>query len=206
MHTGDDYENPLFGEFRSEGYFTMSALTSHSHQGRPVMLLEYGHAMGNSPGLMEDTWDYVYTHRHICGGYVWEFKNHGFYSEDEEGNAFYKYGGDFGDINHWSNFSMDGYCLSDGTVKPSLRDCKNVLAPTYITYDGNEITLMNTNDFKALNYLTLKWEIVEDYKQIKNGEMKLPKILPYCSETLDIDTAISSPVSGAKYFVNLRFF
>ena len=206
MHTGDDYENPLFGEFRSEGYFTMSALTSHSHQGRPVMLLEYGHAMGNSPGLMEDTWDYVYTHRHICGGYVWEFKNHGFYSEDEEGNAFYKYGGDFGDINHWSNFSMDGYCVSDGTVKPSLRDCKNVLAPTYITYDGNEITLMNTNDFKALNYLTLKWEIVEDYKQIKNGEMKLPKILPYCSETLDIDTAISSPVSGAKYFVNLRFF
>lgn len=206
MNTGENHLNPQTGDFRSEGYFTMQALTSHSEVGKPVMLLEYGHAMGNSPGLMEDTWDYVYTHRHICGGYVWEFKNHGFYAQDQDGNVFYKYGGDFGDINHWSNFSMDGYCLSDGTVKPSLRDCKNVLAPTYVTYDGEKITIMNTNDFRALDYITLKWEITEDYKQIKHGEMKLPPILPYTSEALDIDTFISVPVSGAKYFVNMKFY
>ncbi len=206
MNTGEDYNNPQTGDFRSEGYFTMQALTSHTVQGKPVMLLEYGHAMGNSPGLMEDTWDYVYTHRHICGGYVWEFKNHGFYSEDEEGNVFYKYGGDFNDINHWSNFSMDGYCLSDGTVKPSLRDCKNVLAPTYVTYDGEKITVMNTNDFRTLDYITLKWEICEDYKPIKYGELKLPPVIPYSSEALDIDTFISEPVSGAKYFVNMKFY
>ena len=206
MHTGENHRDPQAGDFRSEGYFTMEALTSHPEEGKPVMLLEYGHAMGNSPGLMEDTWDYVYKNRHICGGYVWEFKNHGFYCKDSNQKVFYKYGGDFGDINHWSNFSMDGYCLSDGTVKPSLRDCKNVLAPTYISYDGKNITLMNTNDFKALDYITLEWELSEDYHTLKKGSFRLPPVKPYESVVLDIDTMPDTLISGAKYFVNMRFF
>lgn len=206
MHTGEDRLNPTVGDFRLGAYFTMEALKSHPEDGKPVMLLEYGHAMGNSPGLMEDTWDYVYKNRHICGGYVWEFKNHGFYSEDNTGRAFYKYGGDFGDINHWSNFSMDGYCLSDGTVKPSLRDCKNVLAPTYVTYDGEKITLMNTNDFKTLDYITLKWELLEDYHTLKMGEFRLPPVKPYESMVLDMDTKPDILVAGAKYFINMRFY
>ncbi|MDO4618752.1 MAG: glycoside hydrolase family 2 TIM barrel-domain containing protein [Clostridia bacterium] len=199
MHTGEDYINPQLGDFRSEGYFTMEALTSHPEDGKPVMMLEYGHAMGNSPGLMEDTWDYVYKNRHIVGGYVWEFKCHGFYNEDENGTPFYQYGGDFGDINHWSNFSMDGYLLSDGTPKPSLRDCKNVLAPTYIESDGESIYLTNTNDFLPLDYVTLNWEILEDYTAIKGGSFTLPPIMPYERERLDIDTKIENPVPGVPH-------
>lgn len=203
MHTGHTKKE---GDFRADGYFTLESLMSHEVEGRPVMLLEYGHAMGNSPGLMEDTWDYVYRNRHICGGYLWEFKNHGFYSEDAEGNAFYQYGGDFGDVYHWSNFTMDGYCLSDGTPKPSMLDCKNVLAPTYVTYDGENIILMNTNDFRCLDYLTLKWELCEDYKVLCSGQYMLPSVPPYESVVLDIDSGIEELIAGASYFVNLRFY
>lgn len=205
MHTGDARE-PVKSDFRAFGYHTMADLSSFSEEGKPVMMLEYGHAMGNSPGLMEDTWDYVYKHRHICGGSVWEFKCHGFYSEDEKGNAFYKYGGDFGDYNHWSNFSMDGYCLSDGTPKPSLRECKNVLAPTYVELKDQRVLLTNTNDFRPLDYISLKWEIKEDHQVISSAEQKLPPIAPYQSAYLDIDTRIPSPVPGAKYFVDLHFY
>ena len=206
MHTGDNGRAPAVSDFRAFGYFNMEELTSFAPEGKPVMMLEYGHAMGNSPGLMQDTWDYVYRNRHICGGYVWEFKNHGFYCEDAEGNAFYKYGGDFGDINHWSNFSMDGYCLSDGTPKPSLRECKNVLAPTYVTLEDGKIILMNTNDFRSLDYLTLEWELTEDYIQIRSGKTQVPPIAPYESAALDIDTSVEEAKAGAEYFVGLRFY
>ncbi len=205
MLTGDDRLDPKFSDFRFIAYFTMSKFLDFVPEGRPVMMLEYGHAMGNSPGLMKDTWDYVYRNRHVAGGYVWEFKNHGFYSEDEDGNVFYKYGGDFGDINHWSNFSMDGYCISDGTAKPSFAECKNVLAPTYVYSENDDILVMNTNDFKALDYVTLKWSIKEDYKEIKSGEFKLPAIAPYESYKLPIDTIINDAVTGAEYFVDLKF-
>ena len=207
MHTGDNGHEPKISEFRACGYQTMETLMSFPTDGNPVMMLEYGHAMGNSPGLMKDTWDYVYRNRHICGGYVWEFKNHGFYSEDADGNVFYKYGGDFSDeVYHWSNFSMDGYCTSDGTPKATLKECKNVLAPTYVSYEDGKIMLMNTNDFRSLDYLTLKWELAEDYLPIKSGEMKLPPIAPYNSAELNIDTSVSEPVAGAEYFANLRFY
>lgn len=206
MHTGDNGTEPRISEFRAFGYHTMAQLQSFPQKGKPVMMLEYGHAMGNSPGLMQDTWDYVYRHRHICGGYVWEFKNHGFYQQDEEGNTFYQYGGDFGDLNHWSNFSMDGYCTSDGTPKPSFADCKNVLAPTYVYRDGERIMVMNTNDFRPLDDVTLHWSIAEDYQPIKSGQLHLPAIKPYESAALEIDSSIENAVAGAEYFLNLRFY
>lgn len=206
MHTGDDSKHPVVSDFRECAYFTMAELMDFPPEGEPLVMLEYGHAMGNSPGLMKDTWDYVYHNRHVCGGYVWEFKNHGFYREDAEGRAAYLYGGDFkDDINHWSNFSMDGYCQSDGTPGPALAECKNVLAPTYITYEDGKILLMNTNDFRPLDYVTLEWEIAEDYTPIRSGQMRLSPVLPYESAQLPLDTTIDNPIAGAEYFVNLRF-
>jgi len=205
-HTMDNNRKPEVGDFRGDGYFKMASLTGWEPEGEPVMLLEYGHAMGNSPGLMADTWDYVYRNRHILGGYLWEYKNHGFVKTDENGDVYYQYGGDFGDYNHWSNFNMDGYCLADGTPKPSLRDCKNVLAPCYTFLKDGKICVLNTNDFKSLDYISLKWEICEDYHTIKSGDMKLPSIAPYEEYILPINTDIDNLQSGATYFANLKFY
>lgn len=206
FHTVESWSNPTISEFRMNGYMNMESLMSYPEEGNPVVLLEYGHAMGNSPGLMEDTWDYIYSHRHVIGGYVWEFKNHGFYAEDENGTPFYKFGGDFEDYNHWSNFSMDGYCLSDGTPKPSLRDCKNVHSPCYVRFAGGIITVMNTNDFRSLDYVRMVWEVTEDYKILQSGEVMLPAIKPYETAKLDIPTALPGNTTGATYYVNFRFF
>ena len=206
FHTMDDGRNPHINDFRANAYFSMESLTSYPSEGKPVILTEYGHAMGNSPGLMEDTWDYVYQNRHITGGYLWEFKNHGFYQEDEKGRAFYQYGGDFEDINHWSNFSMDGYCLSDGTPKPSLRDSKNVLSPCYVTFTDGNIRLLNTNDFRSLEYVKMHWEIREDYLVLEQDDMQLPAIKPYTAYDLPLSTDLPAQTPGATYYVTLHFY
>jgi len=207
LSTDADGRNPEKCDFRLDGYFKMESLTSFPEDGNPVIVLEYGHAMGNSPGLMKDSWDYIYKNRHIAGGFVWEYKGHGFYDEDEDRNAFYRYGGDFGDItNHWSNFTIDGYCTSDGTPKPSMAECKNVLSPCYTEFENGKVKLTNTNDFRSLDYITAKWEICEDYIPIKQGVITNLKTTPYKSEFLDIDFDIPSSTAGARYFVNISFF
>jgi beta-galactosidase/evolved beta-galactosidase subunit alpha len=206
FHTVENWRDPEVSDFRMNGYMNMESLMSFPEEGKPVVLLEYGHAMGNSPGLMEDTWDYVYFNRHVIGGYTWEFKNHGFYAEDENGTPFYKFGGDFEDYNHWSNFSMDGYCLSDGTPKPSLRDCKNVHSPCYVKLTDGKITVMNTNDFRPLDYVRMVWEITEDYHVLQSGETVLPAVKPYETAVLDIPTALPGNTPGATYYATLRFY
>lgn len=204
-HTMDDPKNPKVCDFRADGYFPMASIMSYPPEGKPVVLTEYGHAMGNSPGLMEDAWDYIYCNRHIIGGYLWEFKNHGFLQTDEIGRSFYQYGGDFDDINHWSNFSMDGYCLSDGTPKPSLRDCKNVLSPCYTKLRDGAIWVMNTNDFRSLDYIHMRWELCEDFNVLRSGDLQLPPVQPYAWAELPLNLEITNPVPGARYSVRMRF-
>ena len=146
-------------DFRYTGYMDMKTRSSFDEDGAPVMMTEYGHAMGNSPGGLADIWKYVYTHQHICGGYAWEYKSHGFYEKGKDGKARYLYGGDFGDAYHWSNFSLDGFHTSDGTPKPSWDELRQVSAPVFALLAENGISVMNTLDFTDLKNIMLSWKI-----------------------------------------------
>ena len=206
FHTAENWRDPEICDFRMNGYMNLESLMSFPEEGAPVVLVEYGHGMGNSPGLMEDTWDYVYTHRHVIGGFLWEFKNHGFYAEDEEGTPFYKYGGDFGEAIHWSNFTMDGFCRSDLTPKPTMLEAGNVHSPCYVTLEDGRILLMNTNDFRPLDYVRMVWDISEDYSVLSSGEMMLPAIKPYETYELPLTTNLLGNTPGATYYANMKFY
>lgn len=175
-----------------------------------VMLVEYAHAMGNSPGFLEDYQKYVYETDNLIGGFVWEFKNHGFYQQDEKGNPYYLYGGDFGDKAraNWQNFCLDGYLMSDGTPKHSWYELGEVFAPVYVTYDrkNRKITAKNTYNFKKMDCLKLRWEMLEDYRVIKSGILQLPATEPHDSCVLPLDTVPEATKPGARYYLNLKFY
>lgn len=178
---------------------------------RPLLaMIEYAHAMGNSPGFLEDYQKYVYENDNFIGGFVWEFKNHGFYTEDEKGNPYYLYGGDFEDADraNWHNFCLDGYLMSDGTPKPSWYELGEVFAPVYVTYDEESgiIRAKNTYNFKKLDTVELRWEICEDYTPIRSGKLRMPAAEPHEECELPLDIRIDNRKSGAKYFLNLRFY
>lgn len=58
---------------------------------KPLILCEYGHAMGNSPGLLRQYQDYFYKYESLQGGFIWEWANHGLYV-NKNGKAVYYYG------------------------------------------------------------------------------------------------------------------
>lgn len=206
--TMDELKSSNNGEYdiiKRCGYLSRKDLEEVIEAQPIVLQIEYAHAMGNSPGFLEGYQRLVYERDNYVGGFVWEFKNHGLHVKDEIGVDYYQYGGDFGDINHWANFCMDGFLMCDGTPKPAWYELGQVFAPVWITYDGN-INIMNTYDFKKLSCLNVKWQLLEDYDVIREGSMPLPAILPHSFAVLPLDTSVENPKYGAKYYLNLQFF
>ena len=187
------------------GYYSAKQLQAVIDAQPICMQIEYCHGMGNSPGFLEGYQRFVYETDKYIGGFVWEFKNHGFHQVDEQGNDYYLYGGDFGERFHYANYCLDGYLMSDGTPKHSWYELGEVFAPVYVTYDG-KIHLKNTYSFRNLDALTLKWELCEDYHVIKCGQMQLPSVEPHAETILDLNVEPDHYRPGAAYYLNLHFY
>ena len=203
LHVQDDSANPQYTNFRKAGYIDLELIKSRGTE-MPVMLVEYAHSMGNSPGFLEGYWDYIYTNEQMLGGFVWEFKNHGFYTEDENGKVFYKYGGDFHDYCNWANFNLDGLLLSDGTPKPTWYELGQVSSPIYAIFESG-VKIKNTYDFLTTDGMRAQWEIREDYTAIRSGICNLPELLPHEWGELDIDYKVNPRAPGANYYLNVSF-
>ena len=181
--TGQEVKKPIkdnsdptlpCGRFNETGYMPMCTLRESVPENGPLLMLEYAHAMGNSPGGLADIWNWVYENDHCCGGYVWEYKSHGFYSEGKNGLPRYLYGGDFpDDVYHWSNFSLDGYHTSDGTPKPSWGELREVSAPVFVTWEKDGLTVKNTNDFAPLDDCVMHWYVSADGIKLREGRVSL---------------------------------
>ena len=178
--------------FVMTGYMPMKTLLESSPDaGKPLMMLEYAHAMGNGPGGLEDIWDWVYENPHCCGGYVWEYKNHGFYAEGRDGRARYLHGDDCPDEYNFSNFSLDGYHLSDGSPKPVWNELREVSAPVHVRWTEEGAEVKNTLDFTALKGVILRWSVRADGRAVRSGEIYLDGLAPRARRLIPIsfDTA-----------------
>ena len=205
LQAQDDFYNPRFTDFRQNGYCPLAALEDYTDNGKPVVLTEYAHAMGNSPGGLYDYWNKIYHTDWFAGGFLWEFKNHGFFAEGKNGEPRYLYGGDFDDFNHWSNFTLDGFLFSDGREKPAMQEVFQVYSPVWAEYREG-IRLLNTCDFTDLSEFTLKWELLEDYTVIDKGAMTAPSAAPHTEVLLKPPYKAFEPVAGAVYRINMKFY
>ena len=89
---------------------------------KPHILCEYCHAMGNGPGNLKEYQELFYAHDKLQGGFIWEWFDHGIESVTDNGEVYYRYGGDFGDDPSNKDFCIDGMLMPDRT--PSLA-CMN---------------------------------------------------------------------------------
>ena len=132
--------------------------------GKPYILCEYSHAMGNGPGDLEDYFQCFHRHEGHCGGFIWEWCDHAVYQGTaRNGKIKYGYGGDSGESLHDGNFCMDGLVYPDRRPHTGLIEYKNVLRPARIVsadVKNGKITLWNTLDFTSLDdAITMAWEI-----------------------------------------------
>lgn len=123
---------------------------------KPIILCEYGMALGNGPGALAEYQERFYKYRRLQGGFIWEFANLGLWKEDK---GYYAYGGDFGDYPNDATFALDGLCQSDHTPGRGMVEVKKVFEPVKINVSDGKVSLHNLYDFDTLGNLMFVMEL-----------------------------------------------
>jgi len=166
---------------------------------RPFYLCEYAHAMGNGPGDICDYWETFYKYPRLIGGCIWEWADHSVLDE----NDIWRYGGDFGEETHDSNFCCDGMVLGDRSYKPATLEIRHAYQPLTGSYESGKLTLTNRYDFTNLKAFQLKVSVVSDGEPLCSASLDAD-IEPHASKTFDIDLpALSKCRYGAHLNVDL---
>lgn len=117
----------------------MMKFLENEEETRPFILCEYCHAMGNGPGDLEDYHHTFHAHERFCGGFVWEWCDHGLpVGTTEDGKVKYGYGGDFGERHNDGNFCMDGLVYPDRRPHTGLLELKQVYRPVRVSKGTEE--------------------------------------------------------------------
>ena len=176
---GDGAFEPSLLDFRSGMYSSVQDMDKWltlppEEESRPIVLCEYSHSMGNSGG---DLWQYTekfFSHPRFCGGYVWEWCDHGIRLKSEDGREYIGYGGDFyspkGDYMHGGNFCFDGLVSPDRIPHTALLELKEAYAPIrFEDFDGKSVRICNRRCFTDTSELTLGYELERDGRVVDTG-------------------------------------
>lgn len=123
---------------------------------RPFIQCEYAHAMGNSVGGLKDYWDVFEAEPMAQGGCIWDWVDQAFVATDQDGNAYWTYGGDYGRPGTPSDgsFCCNGLIAADRTPHPHLAEVKAVyqyIKPVSFDPETNTFEVKNWYDFSNLN-------------------------------------------------------
>ncbi len=97
--------------------------------GRPFLMNEYAHAMGNSLGNFNDYWQLIYENDMLAGGFVWDWVDQALWKNRNSPQEGFLYGGDFGDFPTDKNFCINGLIGADRFPHPHYYELKKVYQP-----------------------------------------------------------------------------
>lgn len=160
---------------------------------RPLIMCEYSHAMGNSNGCLKEYFDAFEAHKGLQGGFIWEWLDHGILKTNSQGEAYWAYGGDFGDTPNDANFCADGLVWPDRSPHPALYEFKKLAQPVSAKLiDPTKLTveIRSKMDFRDLGFLIAAWTLQADGQNISHGEMDLNGIHPGGARQYEIPNSI----------------
>lgn len=124
--------------------------------GRPVLLEEYCHSMGNGTGNLREYWDLIESEDRLIGGFIWDWIDQGLVKIGPDGREFFAYGGDFGDRPNDGTFCHNGIVSPDRKIKPALIDLAYTFRPFVFIHEKGSLFVKNRYCFRNLNEFIIK--------------------------------------------------
>lgn len=131
---------------------------------RPLIQIEYAHAMGNSEGGFKEYWDLIRKYPAYQGGFIWDFVDQSVYYE-KNGKKILAYAGDFNDSDSDGdkNFCNNGLFSPDRNPNPHAYEVRYYHQPVWTGLTdtlGGKISVFNEYFFRDLSAYRLEWELV----------------------------------------------
>ena len=176
--------------------------------GRPAILAEYGHAMGNSMGNFQEYWDAFEKYPLLQGGFIWDWVDQTFTRESENGEFFWAYGGDIETEKASSSrsFAANGLVYADRKPYPYLWEIKKVqqeIGFELLDKKSGTLSLVNKGFFASINNHDLHWQLLADGEVVKSGVKKGLKIKPQSSKKIKLGLP-STRDKKKEYFLNVQ--
>lgn len=174
-------------------------------ENRPLILCEYGHAMGNSLGSFDKYWQAFRQYPQLQGGFIWDWVDQGITKYSDDGQKYWGYGGDFGDTINDRQFCINGLLFPDRSPHPHFYEAK-YLQQFYqfklVTTKPLCIDVASENLFTDGPQEILVWDVLEDGEVILSGEQSI-KVNPQSALQLTLIDALPEAQPGKEYHLNL---
>ena len=174
---------------------------------RPLIMCEYSHTMGNSNGSLSDYFDAFDKYPGLQGGYLWEWLDHGIRQVAPNGQTYWAYGGDFGDVPNDANFVTDGIVWPDRTAHPGLYEFKYLARPykvEAVDLPHGLVRIISRQYFSSLEWLRGEWELIVDGQPVQKG--KLPALKIDAGKSLEVDLGLKDRPAGGEQFINIYLY
>ena len=149
-------------------------------ENRPLLLLEYCHAMGNSLGGVARYTERFFAERRLIGGCIWEWADHAIRSS----SGRLLYGGDFGERKHHGNLCADGLISPDRVPHSALAELKEAYAPVHLEWEPGILRLENRYAFRTLKHLELRFSLLQNGAAFWTQTSPCPPLPPGCRDEL----------------------
>ncbi|HMA63389.1 MAG TPA: glycoside hydrolase family 2 TIM barrel-domain containing protein [bacterium] len=202
-----EYASLQAGNILWEGYLGgIGRLAAEEQRQRPFIMCEYAHAMGNSVGNLQDYWDVIESVPYAQGGCIWDFVDQGLRAVSDNGQKYFKYGGDFGDQPNDSNFCCNGLVQPDRTPNPGLYEVRKVYENIDILAENVEeglVRIKNKNTFLFTDYVEFGWELSENGHIIQSGNLDVYPVPPNSELVKKVDIKKPHKIAGNEYFLKV---
>jgi beta-galactosidase len=185
---------------------------------RPMIMCEYAYAKGNSTGNFYKFWDVVDRQPRFQGGFVWDWHDKALRHTNDDGEAFWAYGGDFGGNFDYGQDNEDPQMCCNGIVGPDLVphpgafEVKKVQAPVTISVASEQDALAGRftvwNKYHSLDmaHLDVHWALTEDGTVVQSGNLPSLSLEPGSKRELVVPFTAPHPLTpGAEYHLQIRF-
>ena len=188
------------------GMDTMHEYAKRDNPGRPFIMCEYSHAMGNSNGNFKEYWDLIRTSPQMQGGFIWDWVDQGLAAKNSSGLDFWAYGGDIGGYKytHDENFCLNGVVAPDRTPHPGLMEVKHQYQSIHVTAANlakGELNVYNEYSFINLDQFNFKWVLLKNGEKAAEGEFA-SSAKPGETQKVKIDLPEIQAEQGVEYTLN----